>query len=216
MPEIEVLRQYQALPLEAKVNMSLARIREWYEHWNGDVHVSFSGGKDSTVLAHLVHEYYPEVPLIFSNTGLEYPEIQQFARSMGAIFIRPDYRFDEVISTFGYPIIGKEAAEAIYYARRIRNGQENWGGANQDNSPETNRIDREQIPDRRSSRVQGMPSQTGDTSWHNWRRAALTGTIAGRQEYIARTGVDKSRFNKAKWLPPMSDSPMEDQPQVLH
>lgn len=128
MPEIEVLRQYQALPLEAKVNMSLARIREWYEHWNGDVHISFSGGKDSTVLAHLVHEYYPEVPLIFSNTGLEYPEIQQFARKMGAIFIRPDYRFDEVISTFGYPIIGKEAAEAIYYARRIRNGQENWGG----------------------------------------------------------------------------------------
>lgn len=128
MPEIEVLRQYQALPLEAKVSMSLARIREWYDRWNGDVHISFSGGKDSTVLADLVHIYYPDVPLVFSNTGLEYPEIQKFARDRGAVFIRPDLRFDEVISTFGYPIIGKEAAEAIYYARRIRNGQENWGG----------------------------------------------------------------------------------------
>ena len=35
--------------------------------------VSFSGGKDSTVLAHLVHDIYPNVPLIFANTGLEYP-----------------------------------------------------------------------------------------------------------------------------------------------
>jgi hypothetical protein len=29
-------------------------------------------------------------------------------------------RFDEVISTYGYPLISKEVAEAIYYARRIR------------------------------------------------------------------------------------------------
>lgn len=184
MPEIEVLRQYQALPLEAKVNMSLARIREWYDYWHGNVYVSFSGGKDSTVLAHLVREYYPDVPLVFSNTGLEYPEIQQFARKMGAIFVRPDYRFDEIISKFGYPIIGKEVAEAIYYARRIRNGQENWGGTDQNNSPETSRNDRNPSEGRR-----------------NWRRAALTGEIHGRDAYVDRTGVDKSRFNKRKWLP---------------
>ncbi len=34
--------------------------------------------------------------------------------------IRPPMRFDQVISTYGYPLIGKEVAEAIYYARRIR------------------------------------------------------------------------------------------------
>lgn len=122
MPEKEVLRQYQSLPLLAKVHMSQARIREWYDHWDGNVCVSFSGGKDSTVLAHLVHEYYPDVPLIFSNTGLEYPEIQAFAREMGAVFVRPKMNFSDVISTYGYPIISKENAEAIYYARRIKNG----------------------------------------------------------------------------------------------
>ncbi len=122
MPDKEVLRQYQALPLMAKVHMTQARIREWYEHWNGSVYVSFSGGKDSTVLAHLVHEFYPDVPLVFVNTGLEYPEIQAFARKMGAEFIRPKMQFSEVISEYGYPLISKENAEAIYYARRIVNG----------------------------------------------------------------------------------------------
>ena len=121
MPEKWILEQYRHLPLIAKQHMSQARIREWYAHWQGQVCVSFSGGKDSTVLAHLVHEYYPDVPLVFANTGLEYPEIQAFARKMGAEFVRPKMSFSEVISTYGYPIISKENAEAIYYARRIRN-----------------------------------------------------------------------------------------------
>lgn len=42
------LRQNQSLPLELKVRKSQLRIREWYDHWDGDVYVSFSGGKDST------------------------------------------------------------------------------------------------------------------------------------------------------------------------
>ena len=121
MPEKWVLRQYQSLPLRAKVGMSMNRIIEWHDHFNGDVCVSFSGGKDSTVLAHLVHDFYPDVPLVFANTGLEYPEIQGFARKMGAEFVRPKMSFSEVISKYGYPIISKENAEAIYYARRIRN-----------------------------------------------------------------------------------------------
>lgn len=121
MPEKFMLRQMQSLPLIAKVRMSQARISEWYRHWDGDVCISFSGGKDSTVLAHVVHEYYPNVPLVFANTGLEYPEIQSFARKMGAEFVRPKMSFSEVISKYGYPIISKENAEAIYYARRIKN-----------------------------------------------------------------------------------------------
>ena len=122
MPDKHYLRQMQALPLIAKIRKTQLRIREWYVHFDGMVCVSFSGGKDSTVLAHLVHELYPDVPLVFSNTGLEYPEIQAFARKMGAEFVRPKMRFDEVISKYGYPIISKEISDAIYYARRIKNG----------------------------------------------------------------------------------------------
>ena len=122
MPDKIYLKQMQRLPLIVKIRKTQLRIREWYEHFEGKVYVSFSGGKDSTALAHLVHEIYPDVPLVFSNTGLEYPEIQSFARRMGAEFIRPKMMFSEVISKFGYPIISKEVAEAIYYARKIHNG----------------------------------------------------------------------------------------------
>ena len=38
--------------------------------------------------------------------------------------VTPKMRFDEVISTYGYPLISKEVAEAIYYARRIRKPDE--------------------------------------------------------------------------------------------
>ena len=119
MPDKQLLTYYQALPLSIKILMSRERIREWYNHWAGRVCVSFSGGKDSTVLADLVHRWYPEVPLFYINTGLEYPEVQAFARRKGAVFIRPRLRFDEVISQYGYPLISKENSEAIQYCRRI-------------------------------------------------------------------------------------------------
>lgn len=114
------LAELTALPLERKIQISQTRIIEWYTHYNGNVCVAFSGGKDSTVLLHLVRTMFPDVKAVFSNTGLEYPEIRQFATSQPNVdVVNPSMRFDEVISTYGYPIIGKEVAEAIYYARRI-------------------------------------------------------------------------------------------------
>lgn len=126
MPSLSDLRQRQALPLGAKVLMTQSRIREWYNHFDGNVYVSFSGGKDSTVLAHLVRDLYPDVPLVFSNTGLEYPEIQAFAREMGAEFIRPKMRFDEVVSRFGYPIISKEVSGAVSWSRSMAKTQSGY------------------------------------------------------------------------------------------
>ena len=156
MPTKSDLMQRQALPLSAKILMSQNRIREWYQHFNGDVCISFSGGKDSTVLAHLVHDMYQDVPLVFCNTGLEYPEIQAFAKKMGAEFIRPKMSFSEVISTHGYPIISKENAEAIHYARKIRN----VGGVQQKKEREQNLKEEEQPERSRPFRVGGGYRET--------------------------------------------------------
>jgi 3'-phosphoadenosine 5'-phosphosulfate sulfotransferase (PAPS reductase)/FAD synthetase len=118
------LRQMQSLPLEAKILMSKQRIRQWYDHWDGMVYVSFSGGKDSTVLKHLV-ENTPgvyDVPSLFVNTGLEYPEIQRFAMSQpNVITVRPEMRFDEVLRLHGYPVISKRVSGYIATAKRNPN-----------------------------------------------------------------------------------------------
>ena len=119
----ERLKELQSLPLWRKVLITQTRIMEWYLHFDGKVCVSFSGGKDSTVLLHIARQCFPDIPAVFSNTGLEYPEIQRFVRSQDNIdIITPDIRFTDVIRTYGYPLIGKEVAEAIYYARRLRGG----------------------------------------------------------------------------------------------
>jgi 3'-phosphoadenosine 5'-phosphosulfate sulfotransferase (PAPS reductase)/FAD synthetase len=118
MTHREALIQRQSLPLEAKVQMSLKRIREWYEYWDGDVYVSFSGGKDSTVLLHMVGSIYPEVPAMFLDTGLEYPEIREFVRSIeGVTWVRPKIPFTEVIKKYGYPIITKEVSQKLHEIR---------------------------------------------------------------------------------------------------
>jgi len=113
------LKELQALPLYRKIGITTARIIEWYQYWNGNVYVSFSGGKDSTVLLHIVRSIFPDVPAVFSNTGLEYPEIQKFVRGFdNVITIYPKTKFMDIMGTYGYPLIGKEVSEAIYYARR--------------------------------------------------------------------------------------------------
>ena len=78
--KLEELKLMQNYPLWMKVEKTKQRIREWYEYYNGEVYVSFSGGKDSTVLLHLVRSIYPDVEAVFSDTGLEYPEIKEFVK----------------------------------------------------------------------------------------------------------------------------------------
>lgn len=113
------LAQYQSLPLDAKILMSQQRIRDWYRYWGGKVHISFSGGKDSTVLLDLVRGLFPDVPAVFVDTGLEFPEIKEFVKTKDNVTIlRPKMSFRQVIEKYGYPVFSKEISHHIEYAEK--------------------------------------------------------------------------------------------------
>ena len=131
----EDLKRFQAESLDDKFQRTLAKVSEWYSRWNNEVYVSFSGGKDSTVLADICAHWCKVIGkplyLVFVNTGLEYPEIQkhvkffaQWLRDKYGIevvleILRPKMRFDEVIKEYGYPIISKLVSNCV---RGARNG----------------------------------------------------------------------------------------------
>ena len=114
------LYQMQALPLQAKISMTKARIRGWYDNYDGQVYVSFSGGKDSTVLVDIITKMgYTDIPLVFVDTGLEYPEIREFVKGYGdrVTWLRPKMNFKQVIEKYGYPMFSKEISRCIADSR---------------------------------------------------------------------------------------------------
>ncbi len=117
---IQELQTRQALPLNLKIALTKSRIRDWVD-WYGEsgVYVSFSGGKDSTVLLDLVRQEYPNVTAVFVDTGLEYPEIRDFVKTFENVeWLKPKKTFKQVINDCGYPFVGKEVAEKVYYAQK--------------------------------------------------------------------------------------------------
>lgn len=117
------LRALQAKTLEEKIQISTARIIEWYETWNGQVYVSFSGGKDSTVLLDLVRRVYPDVPAVFSDTGLEFPELREFVKSFDNVeWVKPKQTFVDVLKNNGYPIISKTVSRMVHDVQTLGYG----------------------------------------------------------------------------------------------
>ena len=119
--ELRILQNY---PLEMKIERTKQRIREWIDYYgeNG-AYISFSGGKDSTVLLDIARSIYPNVEAVFINTGLEYPEIYKFVKTFNNVTIlKPEMNFKQVINTYGYPVISKENSQYIY---EIRHSTEN-------------------------------------------------------------------------------------------
>lgn len=119
---IQELHQWQGLPLSVKIKMTMERVRAWVNEYGEDgVYVSFSGGKDSTVLLDIVRNRcgYKDVPAVFVDTGLEYPEIREFVKTFENVeWVKPKLTFKQVIQKYGYPFMSKEISESVQGARK--------------------------------------------------------------------------------------------------
>ena len=117
--EISELHQLQALSLNEKEERTKVRIRQWVEYWGLDhVYVSFSGGKDSTVLLDIARQLYPDMKAVFLDTSLEFPELRQFVSTFDNVeYLKPPMNFRQVIEKYGYPVISKEVSECAMGAR---------------------------------------------------------------------------------------------------
>ena len=71
----DTLASLRAMPLEAKIIQTKYLIREAITTFGEDhCYISYSGGKDSTVLSHIAKQMYPNILHLFANTTNEYPE----------------------------------------------------------------------------------------------------------------------------------------------
>lgn len=133
----EAAKKLLALDLEDKEILTYEKLDQWYTAWGGKCYVSFSGGKDSTVLAYLAARYLSsfrvppwELNLVFVNTGLEYPEIQKFVNeyadwlrrefprvTVNLHRLRPKMNIRQVVTKYGYSIVSKEVSAYIGNAR---------------------------------------------------------------------------------------------------
>lgn len=130
MPTKDELKLLQSLPLDIKVMKTRARINEFVRRYGVDeCAISFSGGKDSTVLLHIARQLYPDMSAVFVDTGLEYPEIREFVKGFDNVqWLHPKKNFRQVVTEYGYPFIGKEVSERVESARKCITIMNNGGG----------------------------------------------------------------------------------------
>ena len=200
---MEDLKAMQAWPLDRKIQVTQTRIMEWYLKFKGQVYVSFSGGKDSTVLLDMARRMFPDIPAVFIDTGLEYPEIRDFVKTIDNVtWLKPEMNFKKVITTYGYPLVSKEVSNNIYYAKK-----------NIEQGKTTTRVQklRGELKDN-----DGNPSRYNCDKWSSLLDAPFTVSSlccdimkkrpahkydkeTGRKPIIA-TMADESRLRKMNWL----------------
>ena len=122
------LYKYWDWDLSRKIEYSHSLLRSIFENHQQPV-VCWSGGKDSTVVLHLVRQHRSDIPVIYVDSGVEFPETIQFVDllvdlwNLNSIIIKPreGEGFWDIGPKYGWPIFGKNIASNVERAVRTGN-----------------------------------------------------------------------------------------------
>jgi 3'-phosphoadenosine 5'-phosphosulfate sulfotransferase (PAPS reductase)/FAD synthetase len=106
------LSSQKDLILDKKISLAENIIIEEYMRNGGNIFLSFSGGKDSTVLRHIALRLFPDIKVVFSNTTNELREVVKYVKTFpDVITVFPKLSFKQVIQKEGFPLISKEVSQ---------------------------------------------------------------------------------------------------------
>lgn len=116
------LEERQAWSLTQKIDHAIGTIEAFINRTGKTPYVSFSGGKDSTVLLDICRRFVNrDIKAVFDNTGNEFPEIVQFVRTVENVtIITPKLNIRKIIANNGFPLISKETAHGIRQAKTTK------------------------------------------------------------------------------------------------
>lgn len=122
----DTLISLRNMNLQSKIVQTKSLIREAVHEFGIDkVYISYSGGKDSTVLSHIAKSMYPNILHLFANTTNEYPETIKHVKwekeenDTNIISVIPKdshgvvWTFKKVVQYYGYPMFSKRISNAI-------------------------------------------------------------------------------------------------------
>lgn len=83
-------------------------------------YISFSGGKDSTIVHHLIDEALPnnQIPRVFINTGIEYLDIVKYVKDLAKnddrfVVYNSGVNIPNMLKKYGYPFKSKEHSHKV-------------------------------------------------------------------------------------------------------
>ena len=86
-----------------------------------NAYLSFSGGKDSTIVHYLLDKALPnnKIPRVFIDTGIEYTKIREFVLNMAKndprfVILKPSKPIKQTLESVGYPFKSKQHSHNIY------------------------------------------------------------------------------------------------------
>jgi 3'-phosphoadenosine 5'-phosphosulfate sulfotransferase (PAPS reductase)/FAD synthetase len=101
--------------IEFLVEDSISKILKAWKDGEEKLYVSFSGGKDSTVLYHLIKMANIPAKIVFFDTGIELDVIYEFVKTFNDVeWVKPRKPFGQIVKQYGIPYKSKFLSEYLH------------------------------------------------------------------------------------------------------